>query len=164
MFIKRQRADEALKHLQQIPAARRPLPVKLAFVHAYRLSENWDKAIALLEELNGLHPGRASIVYYLALYLIRDGQERKAREQINTVAHLHRYYPQFYKLGAQAAQHLKRQDEYHEYLADYYAAEGRIEAALRQLKLAERSATAHPSLRARIAVKRKDWEELQKEM
>ena len=124
---------------------------------------NWDKAITVLNKLDSLHPGRATILYYLALCLLKDGQAQKTLEKINAAASLHRYYPQFYQLGAQAATQLGRGGEYHEYLADYYAAKGYIEPALRQLDFAEKSDTLHQAIRARIAAKRKDLEEFREE-
>ena len=163
-MIEKQNPDQAIKYLEKIPSEQQHIPVKLAFVHAYRAKEDHDKAIALLNTLDSLHPGRAAIRYYLALSLLEGGQERKALEKINAAASLHAYYPQFYKLGAQATIKLGRRGEYHEYLADYYAAEGHIEPALHQLDLAEKSGPLHQSIRARIAAKRKDLEALRKEM
>ncbi len=164
IFIERQSPRQAIEHLEKIPSAQQSIPVKLAFAHAYRTMGAWDKAINVLNKLDSLHPGRAPIIYYLALCLLKDKQAQKALEKINTAALLHAYYPQFYQLGAQAAAQLERRGEYHEYLADYYAAEGYIEPALRQLDLAEKSDTLHQAIRFRIAAKRKDWEELRKEM
>ncbi len=164
IFIERQSPRLAIEHLEKIPATQQGIPVKLAFAHAHRTMEAWDKAIAVLDKLDSLHPGRAPIIYYLALCLLKDKQAQKALEKINAIAPLHAYYPQFYQLGAQAAAQLERRGEYHEYLADYYAAEGYIEPALRQLDLAEKSDTLHQAIRFRIAAKRKDWEELRKEM
>ena len=164
VFIERQLPRQAIEHLEKIPATQQGIPVKLAFAHAYRTMGAWDKAIKVLSKLDSLHPGRAPIIYYLALCLLKDKQAQKALEKINAAALLHAYYPQFYQLGAQAAAQLERLGEYHEYLADYYAAEGYIEPALRQLDLAEKSDTLHQAMRFRIAAKRKDWEELRKEM
>lgn len=164
MLIEKQLPNQALKYLEKISPDQRIIAVKLAFIHAYRAKQNWDTAITLLSELNSLHPGRAAIIYYLALCLLQNEQEQKALEQINATATLHTYYPQFYKLGAQAATRLGRHGEYHEYLADYYASEGQLEAALHQLDLAGKSRSLHQSIRARIAAKRKDLEELRKEM
>ena len=163
-LIKKQLPAQALEQLTKIPPEQQNLSVKLAFVHAYRAMGNWRKAIALLNELNDLHPGRAAVLYYLALCLIKDEQAQKALAQINATATLHSYHPQFYKLGAQAAIQLGRHSEYHEYLADYYASEGRIEPALHQLDLAEKSDALHQSVRARITAKRKDLKELRQEM
>ena len=163
-LIERQSPEQAIRYLEKIPSTQQSIPVKLAFAHAYRTMGNYDKAITVLNKLDSLHPGRASIIYYLALCLLKDKQAQKALEKINAAASLHVYYPQFYQLGAQAATQLGRRSEYHEYLADYYAAEGYIEPALRQLDFAEKSDTLHKALRSRIAAKRKDWEELRKEM
>ena len=163
-LIEKQSPTEALKYLKKIPVKEDNIAVKLAFVHSYRLMGNWDKAISLLENLDSLYPQRAAILYYLSWCLLKDGQAQKALEKINLASTLHSYYPQFYKLGAQAATKLGRDGEYHEYLADYYAAEGRIEAALHQLNLAEKSDSLHRSIRARITAKRKDLEELRKDM
>ena len=162
--IERQSPRQAIEYLEKIPAAQQNIPVKLAFAHAYRTMEAWDEAITLLDKLDSLHPGRAPTIYYLALSLLKNNQAQKALEKINANASLHTYYPQFYQLGAQSAAQLERRSEYHEYLADYYAAEGYIEPALRQLDLAERSDTLHQTMRFRIAAKRKDWEELRREM
>ncbi|MBC6413905.1 MAG: M48 family metalloprotease [Chromatiales bacterium] len=164
VLIERQQPRQALEYLEKIPVEQHHIPVKLAFAHAYRIIGNWDKAIAILDELNELHPGRAAIIYYLALALFKSGQQQKALAEINAVAALHNYYPQFYTLGAQAASQLGQNGVYHEYLADYYTTEGRLEAALQQLTLAERSNSLHHSIRARIAAKRKDIEEFRKEM
>ncbi len=163
-FIERQSPGQAIEYLEKIPPNQQRIPVKLAFAHAYRTMGNWDKAIAVLNKLDSLHPRRAPIIYYLALCLLKDQQAQKALEKINATTSLHGYYPQFYQLGAQAAAQLERHDVYHEYLADYYAAEGYIEPALRQLDLAEKSDTLHQSIRARIAAKRKDLEEFRKAM
>ena len=164
VFIERQSPEQAIKYLKKIPPVQQSIPVKLAFAHAYRTMGNWDKAINILNKLDSLHPGRAPIIYYLALCLLKDKQAQKALEKINSAALLHAYYPQFYQLGAQAAAQLERRGEYHEYLADYYAAEGYIEPALRQLNLAEKSDTLHKAMRYRISAKRKNWEQLRKEM
>ena len=164
VFIEKQAPMQAIAQLEKIPSIQQGIPVKLAFAHAYRTMEAWDKAMTVLDKLDSLHPGRAPIIYYLALCLLKDNQAQKALEKINASASLHAYYPQFYQLGAQAAAQLERRSAYHEYLADYYAAEGYIEPALRQLDLAEKSDTLHQTMRFRIAAKRKDWEELRKEM
>ncbi len=163
VFIERQLPELAIGYLEKIPPNQQHIPVKLAFAHAYRTMGNWDKAITVLNKLDSLHPGRATILYYLALCLLKDGQAQKTLEKINAAASLHRYYPQFYQLGAQAATQLGRGGEYHEYLADYYAAKGYIEPALRQLDFAEKSDTLHQAIRARIAAKRKDLEEFREE-
>ena len=162
--IEKQLPNQALEYLEKIPSEQHLIPIKLAFVHAYMTMENWTKATDLLMQLKALHPGRAAILYYLAWCLIKDEQAQKALAQINIASSLHTYYPQFYKLGAQATIQLGRRAEYHEYLADYYTAEGRIEAALHQLDLAEKNNPPHQTIRTRIAAKRKDLEALRKEM
>ena len=162
--IEKQLPNQALEYLRKIPSEQHLIPVKLAFVQAYTAMENWAEATDLLTQLNALHPGRAAIIYYLARCLIKDGQPQKALAQINIASSLHAYYPQFYKLGAQATIQLGRRAEYHEYLADYYTAEGRIEPALQQLDLAEKNNPPHQTIRTRIAAKRKDLEAFRKEM
>ena len=164
LMIEERRPDQALRYLQKIPTDHHHIAVKLAYAHAYRAMQDWDKAITLLNELNDLHPARAAVLYYLALCLLKDGQQQKALEKINATSTLHNYYPQFYQLGAQVATQLERRDVYHEYLADYYTSEGRISAALQQLELAEKNTTMHQSIRARIAAKRKNLEALREEM
>ena len=164
VLIERQSPEQAIGYLEKIPSTQQGIPVKLAFAHAYRTMGDFDRAITALNKLDSLHPGRAAILYYLALCLLKNEQAQKALEKINAAASLHAYYPQFYQLGAQAATQLGRRGAYHEYLADYYAAEGYIEPALRQLDLAEKSDTLHKAIRSRISAKRKDWEELRKEM
>ena len=161
--IEKQYPEQAFKYLEKIPSKQHDITIKLAFVHAYRAMGDWRNAISILNALNELHPGRAAVLYYLALCLLKDGQQQKALTKVNAAAMLHRYYPQFYKLGAQAANQLEQRSVYHEYLADYYAADGRIEAALHQLDLAEKNAS-HQSIRTRIVAKRKDLTELRKEM
>lgn len=163
-LIQKQLPLKALDSLKKIPPKQHTLPIKLAFVQTYIALENWKKAITLLDELNGLHPNRVNIKYYLVLCLIKNRQARQALTQINAVSRLHKYYPQFYKLGAQAAIELNRTSDYHEYLSDYYASRGQLEAALSQLKLAERSQSLNQVSRARIAVKRKKINALKEDM
>lgn len=157
-------AHEALQTLARIPGEEHGPAVVLALGQAHIARGDYRKARELLAELNELHPGRASIGYYLALCLIKTGEAARALERLQKIRRLHRYYPQLHKLSAQAAAALKRASLEHEHLADYYLLNGRFELALRQLELAERAPDAAASARGRINDKRSEIIALQQEM
>ena len=162
-LMQKQLPKKALDSLKKISAQQRSLAVQLAVVQAQMALQDWKQSISLLKQLDELYPKRVSVRYYLILCLIKNHQAQQALTKINALSRLHKYYPQFYKLGAQAAVKLKRNSDYHEYLSDYYASRGQWEAALSQLKLAEKSKPMNSVARARIAVKQKNINTLKKE-
>ena len=157
-------AYEALQTLERIPAQDRALPVMLALGQAHISRGDYRAACRLLTELNDLHPGRASVNYYLATCLIKTGEAARALEHLHGIRRLYRYYPRLHKLSAQAAAALKRTSLEHEHLGDYYLLNGRLTLALDQLRLAGQAADAAPAARERIDDKRTEIIALQKEM
>lgn len=162
-LTRRRLLDEAVRTFGQIPEQERGLPVMLALSQAHIAQGDDRKAGEYLAELNELHPGRASINYYLAGCLLRTGEADRALEHLRKIKPLHRYHPQLYKLSAEAATAAGRASLGHEYLADYYTASAYFSLALRQLSLAERAPGASRGARERIKRKRDEITDLQQE-
>lgn len=161
--LTRRLPGEAIQAFEQIPEQERGLPVMLALSQAHIAQGDDLKASQYLAELNELHPGRASINYYLAGCLLRTGEAHRALEHLRKIKSLHRYHPQLYKLSAEAATAAGRESLGHEYLADYYTASAHFNLALRQLNLAERAPGASRGARERIKRKRDEITNFQQE-
>ena len=162
-LTRRQLSYEAIQTFGRIPEEERGLPVLLALSQARIAQGDYRKARDDLAALNELHPGRASINYYLASCLLRIGEADRALEHLRKIKSLHRYHPQLYKLSAEAAAALGRDSLGHEYLADYYLAGAHFNLALNQLNLAERAPGVSRGARARIKSKRDEIVALQQE-
>ena len=162
-LTQRQLAHEALQTLGRIPERERSLPVMLALSQAHIARGDYRKARDVLTKLNELHPGRASVNYYLAICLLETDGARRALQHLRRIKALHRYHPLLHKLSAKAATALKRDSLGHEHLADYYLLNGRLELALRQLRLAGGTTDADPALHERIKNKRAEIISLQEE-
>ena len=153
--------------LLSLPAKRKDSKnFNLLYAQALLASNQAELAIQVLRPLQTLYADRESIHYYLALALHQHGQSGLALSQLKNAIHKEGHDPDVDLLASRIAAKLGRSAISHEYLADYYASNGRLENALNQLDIAERETaeSKDPTLDARIAVKRKNIKQLLKEM
>ncbi len=157
------RAHEAVRMLENLPQIRETTAGGLALAEAYLAQGDHHAAIALLRSLDALHPGRTSIAYHLADALLRANKPAAAQARLRPVAR-HRHAPIFDKLLAKAAAANGKAWMSHKYLADYHQRNGRMQAALEQLALAEKDPKINKPARELIKAERRKIEKIREEM
>ena len=154
---------EAVRILKVLPGSGEEVAVGLALAEAYMAQGGLRQAIATLEALSDLHPGRGSIAYHLADALLRADKPQGALKRLRPFGG-DQHAPAFKKLMSRAAAAEGRLWLSHKHLADYYQANGNMHAALDQLKLAEKDPRINSLGRALIKAERSKVEKLQKAM
>lgn len=156
-------AREATQLLERIPDGHETVATGLALAEAHLAQGNHHAAIGLLKSLNDLHPGRESIAYVMGEALLRADKPDAALSLLRPFAN-RPHAPILDKLIAQAAAADDKAWLSHKHLADYHQANGRMQAALEQLALADKDAQISQPAREVIKVQRSKIRKLQREM
>ncbi len=156
-------AREATQLLERIPDERETVATSLALAEAYLAQGNHHAAISLLRSLNELHPGRESVAYVMGEALLRADKPDEALLLLRPFAN-RRHAPILDKLIAKAAAADGKAWLSHKHLAYYHQANGRIQAALEQLALAEQDSQISQPAREIIKAERLKMRKLQREM
>ncbi len=162
-LIRTDRAREAAREIEKIPQHREAVATGLALAEARLAQGDPRAAVMLLEALEALHPGRESIAYHLGDALLRANKPGAALVKLRAFAH-RPHTPALDRLIAKAAAADGKAWLSHKHLADYHQANGRLQAALDQLALAEKDPRIKPSARELIKAERAKIEKLQEEM
>ena len=162
-LIRLHRHREAVSLLRGITGKRDRLPVRLALAQAEIARGNYREAGTILDKLNKIHPGRETVSYYYALALLKQKHPSSAFAVLEPIAFRKNHQPQIDKLLAEITFAQKKPWISHEYMAEYYEANGQIDAALNQLKKAETYKGSHV-FHARIKAKHKAIKQLQKDL
>ena len=157
------KAHEATRLLEVIHREHSTIPIGLALAQAYLAQDKHDAAMALLERLDTIYPGRESIVNQLGETLLRTNQPRRALTLLRPLAQ-RRHAPLIDRSIAKAAIESGVAWLGHKHLAEYYQANGRMREALEQLTLAAEDPRINAPARAEIKARRKALEKLQGEI
>ena len=130
------RTQEALDILKKINRPESNLSIKLALAQVYIRHGDYNHARDLLQQLNTVYTNRETISYYYALSLLKLGQADKASQVLSPITIRKHHHPLIYKLYAEIAQRQNKPWVSHEYLADYYEANGKLNTALNHLQQA----------------------------
>ena len=157
------KAREAAHLLKTMQQGHRSIPIGLALAQAYLAQGRYDAAITLLERLDKVYPGRASIVSQLGNTLLRADKAKRALARLRPLAQ-RRHSPIVDRLIAKAAFESDIAWLGHKHLAEYYQANGRIQEALEQLTLATKDPRINNPAREEVKARRSSLEKLQAEI
>ncbi len=154
---------EAARLLEAIQQGDQPIQIGLALAQAYRVQGNPGAAIALLERLDKIYPGRESIINQLGEALLQANRAQQALTRLRSLAQ-RRHAPLIDRSIAKAAIESGVDWLGHKHLAEYYQANGRMREALEQLALAARDPMINEPAREEIKARREALEKLQREI
>lgn len=164
-LMKKGFGHQALQAFEQIEAPQRKNKmVGIAIAKALMMQGRYDVAEKTLRTLGSLYVKDVSISYYLTKALLKRKKPAQALKVLNSIESSQNIYPQLIALRAEIAEATGKSGLNHEYLSDYYYAVGKLDLALKQLKLADAMVATNSIAKERIATKRKAVLNLKKEM
>lgn len=113
--------------------------LRISLAEAWIAARQNVAAVTALSNLNELHPGQALIVQSLAQALLNDGQADRARLLLQHQAVKSDLSAEMLHLLARSAAAAGDKAGSHEALARYYALQGELPSALRQIEIALRT-------------------------
>ncbi|HBA67598.1 MAG: peptidase M48 Ste24p [Gammaproteobacteria bacterium HGW-Gammaproteobacteria-10] len=132
-----QEAEQIFKALTQ------EYPEQPQFATAYARcaleAQNFSNALARYQAAMQQFPGNQAIKLDTIAALLKAGESEQARQILQMLDANTKRQPVYFKLLAQIYSDLKQPSESHRYLAEYYYATGQTEAAITQIKLAQKS-------------------------
>ena len=147
--------DEAITLLEKLSSQHNHPWIKLALADAYYAHNNMNKALKLLEQMNGVYPGHLPVTLAYAKALNSVKQPEKSIELLLRQLH-HDQYAEIYQLLAQAY-HLNGQvSAALEATGNQYAMQGFNELALQQYENALNHKDLSKTSKARLETKKKE--------
>lgn len=134
---KYQEAEAVFKEL----TGQYPEQPQYASAYAFTALESgrYSDAIARYQAAMQQFPGNQAIKLDTISGLLKAGESEQARQILQMLDSRIKRQPVYFKLLAQIYSDLKQPAESHRYLAEYYYAMGQTEAAIMQIKLAQKS-------------------------
>lgn len=102
-------------------------------------TRNFDKALDVYQKALKQHPNNFWLKMEYVSTLLKADQADQARKILQTLTYEQQQYPVYYSLLARTYGKLNNQAESHRYLAEYYYSIGNNQAAITQIKLAQKS-------------------------
>lgn len=109
-------------------------------------SKNYTLALTRYQKLTELFPNNEAIKLEYITALVRAGDSRKAKKNLEMLSSKTQTLPVYYELLAQVYNDLNQPAESHRYLAEYYYTVGQIQDAIFQIRLARQSKGLNPHL------------------
>jgi predicted Zn-dependent protease len=159
-LLKAGHAERARAELQELSLANieAPIPLQIASAQVELELGNTDEALRIYREASSLYPNDRALTHGYAEALLRAGQPD---EVLNLVERYRRHYSLdavLYKAMAEAYTRLGNQAEAKVALAEYYYLNGQLDAAIQQMRLAQRLPDNDFYRRARVAARLGEFE------
>ncbi|CCE24876.1 beta-barrel assembly-enhancing protease [Methylotuvimicrobium alcaliphilum] len=110
-----------------------------AYARSALEAQNFSNALARYQAAMQQFPGNQAIKLETLSALLKSGNPEQARQILQMLDASTKRQPVYFKLLAQIYSDLKQPAESHRYLAEYYYAMGQTDAAITQIKLAQKS-------------------------
>ncbi len=110
-----------------------------AFARTALEAQNFSSALTRYQTAMQKFPGNQTIKLDSISALLKAGESEQARQILQMLDARTKRQPIYFKLLAQIYSDLKQPAESHRYLAEYYYAMGQTDAAITQIKLAQKS-------------------------
>ncbi|NOQ64855.1 MAG: M48 family metalloprotease [Methyloprofundus sp.] len=97
-----------------------------------------ETAKKLYLQLYNKHPDNVQFKFEYIAILLKSHKNKQALQELKLIDYHHQQYPQFFKLLARAYGNLKQNIHSHRYMAEYYYVIGQTNAAILQIKIAQK--------------------------
>lgn len=102
-------------------------------------AKNFPLALSRYQKLTDKFPNNEAIMLEYITALVRSGDSRKAKQNMEMLSTKTQSLPVYYELMAQIYNDLNQPAESHRYLAEYYYSVGQLQDAIFQIRLARQS-------------------------
>lgn len=144
-------ANKAALHLAELHRVHpKSIMLSISLAEAWTAARHNAAAVTLLRTLNELHPGQPLIVATLAQSLLAAGQANQAQTLLENQAIQSGLSADMLHLLAKSAAAAGDDAGSHEALARYYAKQGELNSALKQIEIALRAPNTNASTRSRL--------------
>ena len=134
--------------------------ISIAISQAYLQSNDNDKALLILEDLNNIYPTDSSVLYFLSNAYIKNKDYKKVLDMLVPYVIEHKDHRLIIKIS-EAAYKLKEKSLGHEYRADYLKLLGSFNSSIKFYRLALKYNMKGKTIDERIVSKIRDIKRLQ---